>query len=526
MSQYDYIVIGAGMGGLSVGNFLTKHGKKVLILEKESYPGGQVHSFKRQNFFFDASVTHFKCVSHPPLIGPFLSYWGQSAEFDEVSSKFIGVTKNRRYIVRSSHLAEDLIKAFPDEEKQIKKYVALRDETYRVLTDFKTRTPPWRMTFKHKIDFVIDLLFRKRIVAKYSNRDYKKWLQSLFKNQELINFIFSLHPTTKMTAFFHLFTVGAKNFYPAGGMAGFSNTLVDIFKRQGGELRYRSEVKEVLLKDGKAVGVLLSNGEKIYGDAIISNSSPFHTFGKLVERSHASPLCKDMMENRGLGDGSCFLYLGIDKNYKMAEGFNGGDFLVFPNDTQYDLDYNNYTPETSPLLLYKIPRQDENGDYAILVGTVMPYEYKNCWGTDGTKERNENYYKIKEEVVNTLIKRLVKLFGNEFEKSIKFKDAATPITYERYSYAEKGGMLGWSFKNWKLSFSESVLPFETPVKNLYLVGQYTFPIGAIGGSLSSGLFLARDLLLESDGIDLHKEMDAHRKLATWKQTVQVNYSNA
>lgn len=48
METFDYIVIGAGMGGLSAANFLAKHGKKVLVLEKHQIPGGLVTSFARQ----------------------------------------------------------------------------------------------------------------------------------------------------------------------------------------------------------------------------------------------------------------------------------------------------------------------------------------------------------------------------------------------------------------------------------------------------------------------------------------------
>ena len=41
MEAFDYIIIGAGIGGLSAANFLAKYGKKVLVLEKHDKPGGQ-----------------------------------------------------------------------------------------------------------------------------------------------------------------------------------------------------------------------------------------------------------------------------------------------------------------------------------------------------------------------------------------------------------------------------------------------------------------------------------------------------
>jgi phytoene dehydrogenase-like protein len=54
--QYDYVVIGAGMGGLSAANFLARYGKRVLVLEKHRVPGGLVTSFPREGVHFDLGI--------------------------------------------------------------------------------------------------------------------------------------------------------------------------------------------------------------------------------------------------------------------------------------------------------------------------------------------------------------------------------------------------------------------------------------------------------------------------------------
>jgi len=56
--DYDVIVLGAGIAGLICGTFLAKSGKKVLIIEQHSIPGGYCTSFKRKGFIFDAAVHH------------------------------------------------------------------------------------------------------------------------------------------------------------------------------------------------------------------------------------------------------------------------------------------------------------------------------------------------------------------------------------------------------------------------------------------------------------------------------------
>ena len=52
-SKYDVIVLGAGIAGLICGTFLAKSGKKVLIIEQHSSPGGYCTSFRRKGFIFD-----------------------------------------------------------------------------------------------------------------------------------------------------------------------------------------------------------------------------------------------------------------------------------------------------------------------------------------------------------------------------------------------------------------------------------------------------------------------------------------
>lgn len=56
MEKYDFIIIGAGMGGLSATNFLAKYNKKVLVLEKNNIPGGLVTSFARKGVHFDLGI--------------------------------------------------------------------------------------------------------------------------------------------------------------------------------------------------------------------------------------------------------------------------------------------------------------------------------------------------------------------------------------------------------------------------------------------------------------------------------------
>ena len=74
--NYDVIIIGSGISGLTCGAFLSMEGKKVLILEKHFKIGGYTHTFKRQGFEWDVGI-HYIGAVHNKKSFPDFVYLGQ-----------------------------------------------------------------------------------------------------------------------------------------------------------------------------------------------------------------------------------------------------------------------------------------------------------------------------------------------------------------------------------------------------------------------------------------------------------------
>ena len=67
-ASYDYVIIGAGMGGLTVGSLLAKAGARVAIVEAHEYPGGCCHTFPMGSYKFCAAVHYiFSCGEGEPV---------------------------------------------------------------------------------------------------------------------------------------------------------------------------------------------------------------------------------------------------------------------------------------------------------------------------------------------------------------------------------------------------------------------------------------------------------------------------
>ena len=82
---------------------------------------------------------------------------------------------------------------------------------------------------------------------------------------------------------------------PKGGMGAITQAMARSAQSQGVEIRLNSEVRRILTQNGRATGVLLSDGERIHADAVLSNADPKRTFLSLMDADDVpSPLLNDI----------------------------------------------------------------------------------------------------------------------------------------------------------------------------------------------------------------------------------------
>src|SRR5450759_4264337 len=96
MSDYDAVVVGAGLGGLSAATFLSKAGKKVLLLERHRVPGGYASSFKRGRFEFEISLHALSGIGSADNRGPLWKLFGETGVSKKV--EIIHITEHFRHV--------------------------------------------------------------------------------------------------------------------------------------------------------------------------------------------------------------------------------------------------------------------------------------------------------------------------------------------------------------------------------------------------------------------------------------------
>lgn len=503
MGSHDFIVIGAGLGGLSVANFLARFGKRVLVLEKHSLPGGLVTSFARQGTRFDLGIHGLYELNKGQTIPQFLEFWGApQIETLPCRGDIHCYLNGRAYVFRHGQIVEDFRRAFPLYERDVERVFRVM-ETIKaeMLADTEAPEPPYDMNLFQLIRFGLRSKRQKPTFMKYGTRDARKVLDEFTDSEELKSAIYSYCPyPIVFMAFAYRWGVFGDNLYPKAGMQAIPDAAVTSLRQMGGELRLGTEVTEILSKDGRVYGVRTKDGDEYHG-AVISNASPHYTFSWIKGDSRRVDQMKRAIAARGAFPSACLLFMSLDDSYDLG----AAEYIAIVTSEDYKKQPDENTAETAPIAINVYPKRD--GDkYRSLVALIpLQYSYKGYWQTEEGRARGEAYRALKGQAEDTILNRIKSQLGDDFIRAISHHELATPITLERYTYSHNGSFMGWSMKERDLG---KYMRQRTDLKDLYLVGQWVFPGFGVAGVMASGYYLAKEIL-KGDGVDLKREFTSH-----------------
>jgi all-trans-retinol 13,14-reductase len=130
------------------------------------------------------------------------------------------------------------------------------------------------------------------------------------------------------------------------------------------------------------------------------------------------------------------------------------------------------------------------GHAAVVLTTVASWDYENTWGTGGDLAdypQNPQYLQVKKQVADGLI-ACADAAVPGLAGAIEFREAATPLTYFRYTRNPRGAIEG--YENSPENSGLGWLPQETPIRNLFLAGAWTNS-GGQNPAIASGAAAAR-----------------------------------
>ncbi|MAE94250.1 MAG: phytoene dehydrogenase [Deltaproteobacteria bacterium] len=514
--QWDAIVIGSGLGGLSTAAYLCASGKRTLVLEAHYVAGGNSQVFRRNHegreYEFDVGI----------------HYIGECGRDGMITAVLNGLGLGERVVFRPLDSDGYSTLHFPEVEFRVPfgwdRYRARLHETF----------PGER----EALDPVLDVMHE---VSQAGRRLQRGELDMEQLGEEAPGFFqWGLRPVTELFAEHRLgerapavllgeqgcyavrpsdtpvvmaagladhFLRGA--YYPVGGGQVIAGRLIEAIRAYGGEVRTKSPVQKVRVEGGRVRGVVVGRkgrrGTEIDAPVVVSNADLKRTFFELVGEEHLAEATAEHIRSLKMAVPLFCVYLGLDVDLAARGMPNSNHFIWGDYDIEGVYDELDAGKLSSKAMCYltaaslKDPQSQHlapKGHTNLQIMTLAPREY-GVWNVDrgpadgGRYHRDAEYRKRKSELVEQLIDTSQQLIP-DLREHIVWKEAATPVSQERFTRSTGGTSYGI-----EMSCSQAgpmrVGP-RTEIEGLFLCGASTPSGPGISGVLRGGLDAAGEVL--------------------------------
>jgi C-3',4' desaturase CrtD len=263
-------------------------------------------------------------------------------------------------------------------------------------------------------------------------------------------------------------------FYAEGGAWSIAHTLADALIRDGGEIRYRTWVEQILVEDGRAVGVRTAAGEELRARHIIANLTLWDL--QRLLGAAAPPVLKRSIKRTPEGWGAGMLYLGVDEAAFPAH---------FAEHHQIYHCYDQPMGEGNTVFLSLHPAFDRSrapaGQRAVTVSThtrVQPW-----W--ELRRQGRAVYNEAKETMADRMLKAVEQVLPT-IRSHIRYMQIGTPVSFQRYTRREGGMVGGLGQRPYQSGFNSFGVRFPG-IDRLLLVGDSVFPGQSTAAVTQSGI---------------------------------------
>jgi all-trans-retinol 13,14-reductase len=288
--DWDAIVIGSGIGGLTATVLLAQHGgKRVLVLERHYEAGGFTHTFRRPGYEWDVGLHYVGGMEdqRSPLRRAFDHVTGGAVQWQpmpEIYDRFIVAGQSFDFVAGIERFRENLKQWFPGDVRAIDRYLHAVHACNRGsgLYFAEKAIPAPAAALAGSI--------MRAPFMRWAKRTTREVLESLTTNQDLIGVLtaqwgdYGLPPSTSSFAI-HATIVehyleGAS--YPVGGAGSIAAAMTPLIERSGGRVVTSAEVAAILLDGAKTVGVRMSDGREFRSNLVLSDAGAANTYERLL----------------------------------------------------------------------------------------------------------------------------------------------------------------------------------------------------------------------------------------------------
>ena len=518
---HDLIVIGGGVNGLVTAAYLAKAGLKVLVLEARDTPGGLAASeefapgFRCDVAGHDAGwllpdiATDLGLAAHGlEFVVPDATVWSPQPD-GRALTLWTDPAKTAEEIGRFS--PEDA-RAWPSFTAQLARFATVLEAAYAL--------PPPNVPDARGGDLMMLLSLGRRL-RKLGRREMTEllrvppmsvaeWLDDWFRADALKGAVGAggitrilQGPRSAGTAFVLLHhqvgrPAGAVRaaHVVRGGVGTLGRALIAAAKGFGAEIRTSAPVREIVIRDGRVLGVALETGEHLATPQVVSSIDPRRTLCGLVDASHLDPEFVRAVRNIRFRGAAATVHLALSElprfTARAADGALRGAITIAPSLDYLERAYDDakygavsrypYLEARIPTLLD--PGLAPAGKHIMSVQVqYAPYHLKASWDAP-TRDR------VADLVVTTLGEYAPKL-----KASVLHRRVVTPKDLETRFGLTEGHPYHGEMALDQILFMRPVAGwarYKMPVAGLFLCGSGTHPGGGLAGA--PGRNAARALL--------------------------------
>ncbi len=486
------------MGGLICADILGQEGYKVCVLEKNKQAGGSLQTYVRDKVIFDSGVHYLGGLGEGQNLYQVFKYLGLIGRLklqkmdEDVFDKIIIQNDPKEYVYAQGYenFIRHLLKDFPHEEKALRTYC---DKIKEVCSRF----PLYNLRSGGDVNEKTSVL----------EIDLQQFIESITSDKKLQavlvgnNMLYVLQGN-KTPLYVHAMILNSyieSSWKCIDGGSNITKYMVQNIRKHGGDIRRNTEVKKIVVEEGKVVSVELANGTHVYGKNFISNMHPVRTL-EMTETELIKPAYRSRVKELENTVSSFIVNIVFKKN-------------AFPH-TKHNYYYQKeghvwhpaaHTDENWPLaysLFFASSSQREAYAESMTILTYMRFDEVEKWaGTFNTVanevDRGKDYEAFKTRKAEKLISLVEEKFPG-LRNAIQSYYTATPLSYRDYIGNDDGSMYGIA-KDYRNPLKTFISP-RTKIPNLFLTGQNLNLHGVLGATMS-GLVTCMAVLGNEDIIE-------------------------
>lgn len=464
--KYDCIVIGAGISGIVTALLLQTYGKKVLLLEKESHPGGYFSGFENEvGDKFDYAISYVLSCGQGEVVDQFLSKVGLN---DKIRFHKLNMTDD--VYMKDKHICfgqgrenfrDTLCKEFPNSKDEIEKMML------------------WMVDYQEGIATQGDDAM-KFFIANFK-KNYEDFLNEYITDEELkglLSLRIQADPASLMIMAGFIVECYFKGmYYPVGGSYKFVSDLIKDFESKGGELKTSVEICKFQSEDNKIKVAIDTEGNLYEASSYVFNGDVIKLNNRLLD-GERKPATIKRLNGRVIGHSSLSIYI-VAKDYNV-EAFKGGRVYFTESEKVFDA-----------------YREVESGE--IPKYPVIKLHFP-CYYDDSLTDKNKQMIRIETDIYydenndtvdkyNEYAERILEIVDKKIltgiSEKIEYKRIITPLEFAQMFGHTNGSGTGWAHTTMNMMLSK--YPQNTEFNNLFIAGQW--------GEFGSGL---RQLVLSGE----------------------------